>query len=199
MGCGVGAAMYCLAGRVPGVHLTDVELEPWVAALARRNGEADVVEGDALCLPPVLRRSFDHVICNSPYFTAGAGRTASRPAREAAMREDGPGGFGKWLDAAARRAGRKGSVTVIARAERLQEMIVSLSPRLGHLVILPITSRAGQEAHRVVVQGIKGRRAPLRLLAPLILHEGAMHDGDRDNHTVAAQQILRDGRAFSLA
>ena len=37
LGCGAGAAILCLAARVPGLHLTGVELQPAYADLARRN------------------------------------------------------------------------------------------------------------------------------------------------------------------
>ena len=190
--------MYCVGHRVPGVRLTGLERDPATAALARRNGRAEVVHGDVFDLPAGLRRSFDHVICNPPYFVAGAGRAASDIGREGAMREAGPGLSG-WIDAAIRRAGPKGSVTFIARADRLEELIVQTSARLGRLVVLPIAARMGQDAQRVIVQGIKGRRAALRLMAPLILHDGAAHDGDRDDHTPLAQAILRAGAALSLS
>lgn len=198
IGCGVGAAMYCLGARVPGLHLTGVDIDAGVVALAACNGDAEVMAGDALDLPPALRRSFDHVICNPPYFVAGAGRAAADPMREGALREAGPNALADWLDAAIRRAGPKGSVTFIARAERLEEMIVVMSPRLGRLAVLPIVSRAGQDAQRIIVQGTKGRRAPMRLLSPLVLHAGVAHDCDRDDHTPAAQAVLRNGEAISL-
>lgn len=197
LGCGVGAAMYCLGWRVPGLILTGVERDAATADLARRNGVAEVVTGDALHPPAALRRSFDHVICNPPYFAAGAGRAATEPTREAAMRE-GPEGLRGWLDAALRRAGPKGSVTVIARADRLEEIVVTLSPRLGRLIVLPIAPRTGRDAQRVIVQGLKGRRAPLRLRSPLVLHAGDAHDDDRPSHTPDAQRVLRDGQALDL-
>ena len=197
LGCGVGAAMYCLEARVPGVRLTGVERDAAVAELARRNGTAEVATGDVLDLPRELLRSFDHVICNPPYFASGAGRPSGRPNREAAMRE-APDGLRLWLETAVRRAGPKGSVTVVARADRFEEIVVTLSPRLGRLVVLPIAARAGRPALRVIVQGLKGRRAPMRLLAPLVLHAGARHGGDRDDHTPAAVSVLRDGEALRL-
>ena len=197
LGCGVGAAMYCLEARVPGVRLTGVERDAAVAELARRNGTAEVATGDVLDLPRELLRSFDHVICNPPYFASGAGRPSGRPNREAAMRE-APDGMRRWLETAVRRAGPRGSVTVVARADRFEEIVVTLSPRLGRLAVLPVAARAGRAAQRVIVQGLKGRRAPLKLLAPLVLHAGARHDGDRDDASPEAVRVLRDGEALRL-
>jgi hypothetical protein len=72
-----------------GAALTGLERQPAYAALARenaaRNGMAlDVVEGDLAAPPPALRRTFDHVIANPPYFGPGSGTPARDPGREAA-------------------------------------------------------------------------------------------------------------------
>jgi tRNA1(Val) A37 N6-methylase TrmN6 len=196
MGCGVGAAMYCLAARVSNLRLTGVERDAGAAALARLNGPAEVVEADALDLPPVLRRGFDHVICNPPYFTAGAGSAAGIAAREAALREEAEGDLARWVDVACRRVVPKGTVSFIARAERLADLLGAM--RLGGLVVLPIAGRAGQPAGRVIVRARKGAHAPLRLLAPLVTHAGAAHSSDRDGHTPEAQAVLRDAQALEL-
>lgn len=198
LGCGVGAAMYCLGARVGGLCLTGIERDTEAAALARANGTARVVAGDALHPPPEVRHGFDHVICNPPYFVAGGGSASTAPGREAAQREAGPGDLGRWVRAACKRAAPSGSVTFIARAERLPDLLGAMTPRLGALVIRPIAARAGQAAGRVIVQGFSGRRASLRLLAPLVLHSGAAHSGDRDDHTDEAQAILRQGAMLSM-
>ena len=46
---------------------------------------------------------------------------------------------------------------------------------------------------RVLVQARKGGRAPFRLLAPFVIHQGSVHDGDRETYTMAANAVLRDG------
>ena len=66
LGSGVGAAMLCLAARVPGLVLTGVERQADYADLARRNAEdagheAEIAEACLTRLPPTLTaRSFDH-------------------------------------------------------------------------------------------------------------------------------------------
>ncbi|MEM7711513.1 MAG: methyltransferase [Pseudomonadota bacterium] len=196
LGCGVGAAMYCLAVRVPDLALTGVERDAEAAALARQNGGAEVVEADARDLPPRLRRAFDHVICNPPYFLAGHGSPAGAPARESALREGAPDDLARWARTACRRAAPKGSVTFVIRTDRLADLLAALP--LGGIAILPVAGRAGAAAGRVVVQGIQGARAPLRLLPPLVMQVGADHESDRDGHTPEAQAILRDGTALPL-
>lgn len=198
LGCGAGAAMLCVAARVPGVRTHGVERDAGVAALARANG-AEVTEADIAALPPELRaRSFDHVIANPPYFYPSGGTAAADPAREAALREAAPGDLATWCDAACRRAAPGGSVTFIARADRLADLLAALAPRLGGLAVLPVAGRAGANAGRVLVQGRKGARAPLRLLAPLITHAGSDKSSGTHNHTAKLQSILRDAAPLDL-
>jgi tRNA1(Val) A37 N6-methylase TrmN6 len=196
LGCGVGAVMYCLAARVPGIVATGVERDPEAAALARGNGPAEVVEADVLHLPGALRRAFDHVVANPPYFAAGAGSASTT--REAAHRETAPGDVARWAAVACRRVRPGGTVSLVLRTDRLAETLRAMDAALGDLAILPIAGRAGRPAGRVILRGRKGARAPLRLLPPLVLHDGAAHDGDRDSHSAQARAILRDGAALSL-
>ena len=63
--------------------------------------------------------------------------------------------------------------------------------------MLPLAARPGRPALRVILRARKGGRAPFRLLAPLILHQGAAHDGDRESYTPQANAVLRDGGDLS--
>src|SRR5262249_57456631 len=61
LGCGAGAAALCLAWRRPGVAVAGLELQPALAALARKNvqrnnleGRVVIHEGDLLQPPPML-------------------------------------------------------------------------------------------------------------------------------------------------
>lgn len=194
LGCGAGVAILCLAARVPGIRATGLEVLPDYAALARRNaGEnalpLEVIEGDLAAPPAALRaRSFDAVIANPPYF-----RDATPPpdaGRGMARHEALP--LAAWLDAGLRRLRPGGSLTVIQRAERLGDILPTLTGRAGAVRVLPITARAGREAGRVIVTASKGARAPLRLLAPLVMHDGDTHATDGDDHSALATAILRN-------
>ncbi len=196
LGCGAGVASLCLAWRVPGIVAAGLELQPGYAALARRNAaenrlELEVVEGDIAAMPAVLRaRSFDAVIANPPYF-----RDATPPpeaGRGLARHESLP--LAAWLDAGLRRLRPGGSLTVIQRAERLDEILAALAGRAGAIRVLPVAGRPEREASRVIVTAGKGARAPLRLLAPLVMHDGAAHATDGSDDSAEAVAILREGR-----
>jgi len=200
LGCGAGVASLCLGWRVAGLRLAGLELQPAYAALARRNAAAnrqdlEVWEGDLAAMPAALRsRDFDHVMANPPYFGAGSGTPARDPGREAAQREATP--LAEWIGAGLRRLRPGGRLTLIQSAERLPEILCALGPGAGGVTVLPVAPRAGRPAGRIIVAARKGGRAPFRLLAPFILHEGPAHLCDGDDSTAAARAVLREGGAL---
>ena len=195
LGCGAGAAVLCLGHRVPGLALAGLELQPSYAELARqnaaRNGIAvEVHEGDLARMPNPLRRDFDHVIANPPYYPAG-GSPSPVATRAKAMQVETP--LADWVAAATRRLRPGGWLTLICGADGLPEVLAALAPKLGSAAVLPLAAREGRAALRVIVQARKGGRAPFRLLAPFVIHQGPAHDGDRESYTPAANAVLRDG------
>ncbi|MES2814843.1 MAG: methyltransferase [Pseudomonadota bacterium] len=195
LGCGAGAAALCLGHRVPGLLLAGLELQPAYADLARRNAlrngiPLEVHEGDLARMPKALRRDFDHVIANPPYYHAG-GSPSPVAARARAMQVETP--LSDWVAAATRRLRPGGWLTLICGSDGLPEVLAALPPKLGSAAVLPLAAREGRPALRVIVQARKGGRAPFRLLAPLVIHQGLAHDGDRESYTPAANAVLRDG------
>ncbi len=195
LGCGAGAASLCLAARVPGVRLTGVEVQPEYADLARRNAARngiamEVVEGDLAHMPRALRRDFDQVIANPPWYPPG-GTPSPVAVRATAMQVTLP--LSAWVQAATRRLAPGGWLTLIAGTDSLPDLLAALAPRLGSAAVLPLAPRAGRAAPRVILRARKGGRAPFRLLAPLVIHDGAAHDGDRESYTAAANAVLREG------
>lgn len=195
LGCGVGAAVLCLGHRVPGLALAGLELQPDYAALAVRNAErngipVEVHQGDLTRMPPVLRRDFEHVIANPPYYHA-AGSPSPLPGRARAMQVETP--LSDWVAAATRRLRPGGWLTLICGADSLPTVLAASAPKLGSIAVLPLAAREGRAALRVIVHARKGGRAPFRLLAPFVIHDGPAHDGDRESYTLAANAVLRDG------
>ena len=195
LGCGAGAAALCLGLRVPGLALSGLELQPDYADLARRNADRngiplEVHAADIARMPKPLRRDFDHVIANPPYYPAGGSRSPE-PGRATAMQVATP--LGDWVTAAARRLRPGGWLTMICGADSLPEILAAMGSRMGSAAVLPLAAREGRAALRLLVQARKGGRAPFRLLSPFVIHQGAAHDGDRESYTAAANAVLRDG------
>jgi tRNA1(Val) A37 N6-methylase TrmN6 len=201
LGCGAGAAALCLAARVPGLVLAGLEVQPEYADLARRNAARngvamEVVEGDLTAMPRGLRRGFDHVIANPPYYAAG-GSPSPVAVRDKALRVETP--IADWVRVAGQRLHPGGWLTMIFATPCLPEALAALPPKMGSAEVLPLEPRVGRAPPRVILRARKGGRAAFRLLAPFTLHAGADHDGDRENYTAAANAVLREGADLSAA
>lgn len=191
LGCGVGAAALCLATRVPGLTLAGIEAQAPYADLARRNAlragvAMEVHDGRIEAMPAELRRPFDHVIANPPYDPPG-GTPAADAGRAMALQGDTE--VGAWVEAGLRRLRPGGWLTMILATPLLPAALAAQ----GNATVLPLAAREGRAPGRVIAQWRKVARAPFRLLAPLVLHDGAAHMGDRADYAPKAQAVLQDG------
>lgn len=198
LGSGVGAAALCLAFRVVGVIVDGLEFQAPLVALAQdnalANGLADrlrFVVGDAAAPPPEWAGRFDRVITNPPYLKPGAHTPPPDPGRALAHGETAVDLSG-WIRAAAFCLRPRGTVTIVHRADRIDDLIAALHPRFGAIGVLPLWPKPGVAAKRVVVSGRLGARSPARLLPGLVLHQ---EDG---SFTDAARGVLVDAGALSL-
>ena len=200
LGCGVGAAILCLATRVGGLGLHAVEVQPRYADLCRANAAANgfnatVWTADLNGLPQDLTAlTFDHVIANPPYFDRTASRSSPLPDRDLAF--GGDTSIEAWIDAATRRLKPKGWLTMIQKADRLVDILRAMDTRLGSISVHPITGRTGRAADRIILQARKGGRTPFVLHAPIALHDGPTHLSDAPDYRPEIASILRNGAAF---
>lgn len=195
LGCGAGAASLCLGWRVAGLAQAGLELQPEYADLARRNAERngialEVHQGDITRMPKELRRDFDHVIANPPWYPQG-GTPSPLAVRATAMQVDLP--VSAWVEAASKRLAPGGWLTLIAGTDSLPELLGALAPKLGSGVVLPLSAREGRAPKRILLRARKGGRAPFKLLSPLVIHKGEAHDGDRESYHPEVNEILRNG------
>ncbi|MBV0913244.1 methyltransferase [Rhodobacteraceae bacterium ASV31] len=201
LGCGVGAAMFCLGARVSGLALTGVEVQPEYAALARANAvrndiPAEVALADIAALPPGLRQQgFDHVLMNPPYFQPSRGTEARDAGRAVAFGGEMP--LAVWVDAAVRRLVAGGTLTVIQRVERLPELLAAFDTRLGAVRLLPLQAHPDRAPERVILHARKGSRAAFRMLPPLILHDRG-GDSANDPFRPEIEAVQRDGAALPV-
>tara|TARA_R110002020_G_scaffold104547_22_gene244564 strand:- start:1121 stop:1903 length:783 start_codon:yes stop_codon:yes gene_type:complete len=201
LGCGAGAAILSLGSRVPGLSLTGVEVQDPYADLARRNAarnglEIEVHTADLAALPrPLKARSFDHVIANPPYFRAGAHLPADDAGRAMALGDTAP--LPLWIEVAARRLKPRGYLHLINRTDRLPEMLAVGTAHLGSIEALPLSARLGRAPELVILRMRKDGRAPFRLHAPVILHDGDRHVQDgADDYRPEIAAVLREGAAL---
>lgn len=202
LGCGVGAAALCLGQRVPDLTLFGLELQPDYADLARRNAAENglamtVITGDLADMPPLLRRDFDHVIANPPYYRQGGTPSPNAGRATALQIADTP--LEHWVTAATRRLAPGGWLTLICGADGLPQVLAALGDKMGSAAVLPLTPRTGKPALRILLRARKTGRGAFRLLSPFVLHNGPAHDGDRESYTDQANDVLRLGGDLSQA
>jgi tRNA1(Val) A37 N6-methylase TrmN6 len=200
-GAGVGAASLALLARVRGLTVTMIEIDPALAELAAqniaRNGfSARVVvlnagsAARAFAAKDLTAGGADHVFMNPPFNdkTRPSPDRAKSRAHVASRRL-----LKSWVAAAARLLRANGTLTLIWRADGLPSVLEALSKQYGSVSILPVHGKDGDAAIRVIVQAVKGGRAPMALLAPLFLN------GKDNRPTAEAEKVMRELAPLALA
>ncbi len=192
-GTGAGAALLCLAARVPGLTALGVERDPALALLAARNARANgmagvqVIAADVDALP--LRVVCDHVFANPPYHAAG-GTPSPQAARRSSKQADADL-FRRWIAALGALLRHRGTLTLIVPAAALPACLAALTAcDCSPDALLPLWPKAGRAAKLALLRGVKAGRSPFRVLPGLVLHDA---DGA---FTGAAEAVLRDGAAL---
>jgi tRNA1(Val) A37 N6-methylase TrmN6 len=202
LGAGVGAAGLALARRVDGISVTLIEVDPTLTALAQHNAERNELAARvrAVCLDVtasaadfaaagLVAVSVDHLLMNPP-FNAPQNPSPDSARRQAHIAADDT--LKRWLGTAARLLCSNGMVTLIWRADGLDDVLAALAPHFGEAVVLPIYPKPDAPAIRVIVRARKGGSAPAVSLPGLVLAN------DSGTPSAAAEAILRGGQALSL-
>jgi len=196
LGCGCGGALLPAAFRMPGVRFTGLEQDGAAADMARQGaelngfgGRAGIETGEASAWVPGHENRFDLVFANPPYFEPGK-ISAPGEGKAGAYIESLP--LEGWVKAMVFAARPRAPVVMIHRAAELARILAQFDRQAGEITVLPIASKAGEPARRVLVRARKGlKRGPLTLLPPLVTH---LEDGGA--RTAAAQAIV-EGLAIS--
>jgi tRNA1(Val) A37 N6-methylase TrmN6 len=198
VGAGVGAVGLALAKGSALASADLVEIDPALAELAESNAARNglqartrVLRLDALNSSERraagLAQSANWVVTNPPFFEATAVRASPDEGRARAhvlLRA----GLAEWIQASLAMLAPGGRFLMIHRPEALSVILAAIGTRLGGLALLPVHPGADASAHRLLVSGVKGSKAPLRLAPALILHgidgglteeADALHRGDR--------------------
>ncbi len=193
LGAGVAAVGLCLAARVPGCNVVGIELQPELAALAIRNAAFNVAEGRLRTVVHDLARplpadlgAFDHVATNPPYLAAAVA-DPSQDASKALATVESSADLARWLAVATGALKPEGTLTLIHRSDRLEEIV-------GRLVRLgwgDMTIKRLPPAARVLVRARLG--APARRESPpLRLHR------PEGGYTDEAEAILRHAQPLAF-
>jgi tRNA1(Val) A37 N6-methylase TrmN6 len=203
-GIGAGVVSLCLAHRNPAINITGIEITARYAMMceenAKRNGfgtHVKVIHGD---VKDAMRKelahmpqhgSFAHAFANPPFFEEGK-VTPSPSLLKAQAHAFGPDDLDLWVKVMHAMVGLRGTVTLIHRADSLPKILQAMTERLGDIRVAPLFARVGTTASRVIVQGVKGSRAPLQILPGLVLHN------EDNSFTADAEAVLRNGAPWQL-
>ncbi len=197
-GAGAGLVGLAIAQRQPSLSVTLVERDEQVAEVAAQNIALNGLEARlrvAACdlTHAASRRATllndgcaDALVTNPPWLDPHRAQVSPDLQRAAAHAHGDASGLESWVRAMAALLRPGGRFALIHRADALKACLDVLEGRFGALEIMPLHPRAHQPAHRIILRGIKGSRAPTALLPGFVVHEGdqftpqaeAIHKGE---------------------
>jgi len=204
LGAGVGAAGLALAHRVEGLRVTLVEIDPTLAALAAENATLNNLQdrvttlardaGDqaALAVAGFAPASVDRVLMNPPFRDVRRQNVSPDPRRRLAHAA-APGLIERWIASAHFLLKAGGALTLIFRADGLDEVLAALAGGFGDVAVLPVLPRPDKPAIRVLVRATKGGRGTRVERPALILND--LHN----RPAAAAEAVLRAGETLKLS
>ncbi|QDG77009.1 tRNA1(Val) (adenine(37)-N6)-methyltransferase [Labrenzia sp. PHM005] len=206
LGAGVGTAGFCAAARLPDISVTLVELDHAVLDLARDGlkdpanaafaNRVTILEADITAKGSVRHSAgltsnlADHVIMNPPYYEVDRFRASPKAARAGAHMLD-ERGLEPWAKTASDIVKDGGTLTIVFRADGLNELLSVLEGRFGAIDVIPLHPRPDAAATRILVRAVRASKAPLQLLPGVTLHEGTGNE-----FTQLAKTVLRDGQGL---
>ena len=204
VGAGVGAVGLALAQRSERAFADLIEIDPDLAALAESNAARNGLEARARVLrldvlKPAERReagladeTADCVVTNPPFFQSGTVRVSPNQGRARAHvlpPSEGGATLEAWIRASLALLAPGGRFVMIHRPDALSVILAAVENRLGAVALLPVHPSANASAHRLMIAGVKGSKAPLRIAPALILHQA-------DGRLTAEADAIHRGEAL---
>lgn len=200
LGTGNGVIPLILAHRYPWADVTGVELQQRMVDRAQKNIRLNKLQhrlriqrGDVRAIERVApANSFHAALLNPPFRKPTSGRISPDDEKRVA-RHEMEGGLGDFLRAAAYLLPAKGRVAIIYGATRMIDLLAELrragiEPKRLRMV----HSFVDAAANLVLVEGIKGGRDGVEVLAPLIIYRSG---GNVYSTEVAAMMAGRQGES----
>lgn len=194
VGSGTGAISLCLAERLQDFDITikGLEQQSLLAELANLSAEAngfDFLSFDNENIFEAKHQfcSFAHVITNPPYSEHDM---PSPNASKAAAHNFGEADLQAWINFCIKMIKPQGYFYMINRAEALADILAAIKGKLGEIVVIPLYSKSGQDAKRVLIKARKDSKKALVVSQGLVVHD------EQGGYTSRAHGILRDGKSL---
>jgi tRNA1Val (adenine37-N6)-methyltransferase len=178
LGTGNGVIALILAYIHPSLSITGVEIQLGMVDRACRNVRMNgfqervtISQADVRSIQKNLTpESFAAVVCNPPYRRMTSGRVSPNAERKIA-RHEMTAGLADFLRAGSYLLPIKGRMTLVYPALRVVDLLQSMrSANLEPKRLRMVHSFADAEASLVLVEGVKGGRSGVELLAPLFVY-----------------------------
>lgn len=177
LGCGNGALGILLCARQEKLHVTGLELQPEVAALAQENVKYNHLEQRMRIITGDIKQHkalfatgvFDYVICNPPYFAINSGYAAKGENRHTARQETGCNAADA-IQAAAYLVKYGGRAAFVHRPERVCELITDMKKyQLEPKRMRFVHQHAGAAPSAVLMEARRGSAPGVQVMPPLLV------------------------------
>lgn len=197
VGAGNGGILSCIAARIgndtKNVKMHGIEVQPDLILLAKDNNkEVTYFQGDLFkdiegCAP----NSYHNVVTNPPYFEKG--KVTPSPFNTKAIAHGNElNDLKVWIERCMRMVRPKGYLTLVHRADRMDDILSAIQGKAGSIIVYPFYSKDGVDANRVIIRAQKGAKGLLTLKSGMIVHKS---DG---NYTEAADSVLRHANFLDI-
>ncbi|HEU4342390.1 MAG TPA: tRNA1(Val) (adenine(37)-N6)-methyltransferase [Candidatus Binatia bacterium] len=195
LGSGNGAIALVLAALYPSLSVVGLELQSGMVDRAGRNirlnryeHRVSVVRGDVRAIERIASpASFDAVVCNPPYRTSRSGRLSAEREKTVARHEI-EGTLDDFVAAGAYLLPAKGRLAVVYHAARTVDLLQSMrKARLEPKRLRMVHSFTASPASLALVEGVKGGRSEIQVLAPLVVYR-------RDRSYTAELKAMLEGK-----
>jgi len=179
LGCGCGIVSLILAYRWPSVSITGLEIQPGLAALAKKNTTLNnwqdrikIIHGDCKEIGKIFDPgSFDWVVSNPPYRRPGSGRV-NPEAEQALARHEQAADLASVTKAAVWAVRKRGRAAFIYPASRGAAVITEIKEQgLEPKKMLSIFSYPGTAASLVILEAVKQGGEELIILPPFYVYK----------------------------
>ena len=198
VGSGTGAVSLCLAQRFQqkNAEIIGLEIQPELVELANLSAALNGFDFVHFYLADIRRNlpenispcSFDAVISNPPY---SACDMPSPNKSKATAHNHQNFSLEQWLAFCLKMAKPFGRIYMVHRVEALPQICAALNNKAGNIKILPLYSKKGQKAKRIIISAQKDSKSPCEILEPFITHD------ESGKYTPEAEKILRSGQSFA--
>jgi tRNA1Val (adenine37-N6)-methyltransferase len=186
LGAGNGVIAVILAYLRPSLKITAIEIQASLAEHARNNfrinrldQRIEIVSGDIREIASLApRESYDLVVCNPPFRKSSSGRLSPHEERKIA-RHEVYGTIRDFLHAGRYLLATKGRMALVYPAVRCVELLDSMRQAgIEPKRLRMVHSYRDAEASLILVDGVKGGRSGVQIIAPLVIYENAKRYSD---------------------